>query len=228
MAENTNMSQYALQDKHRVRARVRGNNGPDRKLLPTFQQLGEYDEASFRSLKDLVMARIASHPDGYSDINNADVYEIAQACELKDYFHPTYRQLLLQTTGDRPDGADNVPDEWEYLNYQEPRFEPLINQFVNPHFRSRIAIAPPKGTVGWHIDTNTNYACRVSIMIQGIQEFKIERNGKTETQVMKPGEVWFKNTGYNHCVEVLSDEPRIVIITGCFYQAIEDMVPCLG
>jgi len=148
---------------------------------------------------------------------------------LKTYFTAAYRQILLQTTEDRPESADIVPDEWEYQKYQESavEFEALINLFVEPHFRARLAVIPPTEKLDWHIDTNTSYACRVSIMIHGHQKFMIKRGGEIETQIMHPGEVWFNNTGFSHSVEVIGDEPRESIVVGCHYEAIKNSVPCL-
>jgi hypothetical protein len=226
------MSNCALQDTRRIKARVQGNNGPDRKLLPTFQRLGTYDIVDYRSLERLVAEQLATHAADYNDINNPNIYEIAQACELKTYFTSAYRQILLQTTADRPEDADAVPDEWEYRQYQESavEFEGLINQFVEPHFRARIAVIPPTEKLDWHIDTNTSYACRVSIMVHGAQKFMIKRDGKIETQIMRPGEIWFCNTGFSHSVEVIDDwsgsTDRVGIVVGCHYQAIESLVPC--
>lgn len=222
------MGKCALQETSRVRARVQGNNGPDRKLLPTFHRIGTYDVVEYRALEGLVAKQFADHASDYNDINNPNVYEIAQSCELKTYFTPAYRQILLQTTEGRPKSADIVPDEWEYQKYQDDalEFETLINQFVNPHFRARLAVLPPEEKLDWHIDTNTSYACRVSIVIHGTQKFMINRGGKIETQIMNPGEVWFCNTGFSHSVEVLGDKPREGIVVGCHYDAIESLVPC--
>ncbi len=224
------MAKCALQDTHRVKARVQGNNGPDRKELPTFHRLGQYDITGFRSLERLVTEQLKSHPDDYNDINNPKTYEIAQACELKTYFSSTYRQLLLQNTGTRLEDADIVPDEWEYTNYIDgaDEFGELINQYVKPHFRSRIAVLPPTEKLDWHIDTNTSYACRVGIVIRGSQRFMIKRGSKIESQIMHPGEVWFCNTGFSHRVEVVGDVARVGIVTGCHYDAIANLVPCLS
>jgi quercetin dioxygenase-like cupin family protein len=223
------MGKCALQETSRVKARVQGNNGPDRKLLPTFRRIGTYDVDDYRALERLVAEQLATHAPDYNDINNPNVYEIAQSCELKTYFTSNYRQILFQTTADRPEDADIVPEEWEYQNYQESavEFEELINQFVKPHFRARLAVIPPTEKLDWHIYTNTSYACRVSIMIHGHQKFMIKRGNKIITQIMHPGEVWFCNTGFSHRVEVIGDEPREGIVVGCLYKAIENSVPCL-
>ena len=221
------MGKCALQDTSRVRARVQGNNGPDRKLLPTFHRIGVYDVVDYRALEGLVAKQLEDHAPDYNDINNPNVYAIAQSCELKTYFTSAYRQILLQTTAEND---DIVPDEWEYQEYQESavEFETLINQFVKPHFRARLAIIPPTEKLDWHIDTNTSYACRVSIMIHGHQKFMINRGGKIETQIMHPGEVWFNNTGFSHSIEVIGDETREGIVVGCHYEAIKNSVPCLS
>ena len=217
-----------LQKSTRVRARVRGEHGPDRNLLPSFHQLGTYNTRNFRKLEVSVIKQLISHPSDHNDITNSEVYRIAQACELKDYFTPSYQQYLLQTVGVRPEGSDEIPDEWEYTDYNDDtvEFRDLLNQFVNPHFRSRIAYLPSGEELGWHIDTNTSYACRVQIMIHGEHKFLIKRKGIIEEQIMRQGEVWFVNTGFSHKVEVLGNEPRVGILLGCHFAAIAGQVPC--
>lgn len=219
------MKKCALQESSRVRARVHGNHGPDRKALPSFRLLGCLNQNQFHSLERLVIEQLAGHSPDYNDINNPATYEIAQACTLKTYFTPAYRQILLQTTN-RPEGG--VPDEWEYTDYIENAdgFAEIINQFANPHFRARIAVLPPEEKLDWHIDTNTSYACRVSIMVHGQQEFLINRGGNIEQQIMKAGEIWFSNTGFSHSVAVIGDEPRVSVLVGCHHSAIEHLMPC--
>jgi hypothetical protein len=126
------MKKCALQESSRVRARVHGNHGPDRKALPSFRLLGCLNHNLFQSLERLVIEQLAGHSSDYNDINNPATYEIAQACILKTYFTSAYRQILLQTTN-RPEGG--VPDEWEYTDYIENAdgFAEIINQFVNTH-----------------------------------------------------------------------------------------------
>jgi hypothetical protein len=198
--------------------------------LPSFHQLGVYEINQFRTLEGLVIEQLAIHPKDYNDIVNPDIYEIAQACKLKTYFPAAYKQILLQVTGDRPENSDEVPDEWEYQNYREgaTEFEGLINQFVEPHFRARIAYLPAEETLDWHIDTNTSYACRIQIMIHGTHKFMINRKGEIAEQIMRAGEVWFCNTGFSHRVEVLGTEPRVGVVLGCHYKAIEKLMPCLA
>jgi quercetin dioxygenase-like cupin family protein len=211
-----------------VRARVRGEHGPDRKLLPSFHQLGTYNTSNFRKLEVSVINQLASHPSDHNDITNSEVYRIAQACELKDYFTSSYQQYLLQTVGIRTEDTNSIPDEWEYTDYNDStiEFRDLFNQFVDPHFRARIACLPAGQELGWHIDTNTSYACRVQIMIHGEHEFLIKRKGIIEQQIMRQGEVWFINTGFSHKVTVIGDEPRVGIVLGCHFAAIASQVPC--
>ena len=219
------MKDCPLQETHRVRARVQGDNGPDRKALPSFQILDRIDDNwDFSSLKNLVMEQLRFHAPDYNDINNPETYQIAQACQLKSYFTPEYRQILLQTA----ETDNEVPDEWEYNSYRggAAMIGRSIDDYVKPHFRSRIAVLPPGEVLDWHIDTNTSYACRVTIMIHGQQEFLIKRGKEVERQVMRPREIWFNNTGYNHRVEVVGKEPRVCLLLSCHYPAIKRRVPC--
>ena len=219
------MSKCLLQESKRVRARVHGNNGPDRKLLPAFHLLGQIEDRwTFTSLKNLVVEQLLSHSPDYNDINNPETYQIAHACELKSYFPPEYRQLLLQEISHL---KNEVPEEWEYNSYRTGTEEigNLISGLVDPHFRSRIAVLPPSEELGWHIDTNTSYACRVNIMLHGQQKFMIKRGKDIEMQIMKPREIWFSNTGYSHSVKVIGDEPRIAVLFSCHHSAIKHLLP---
>jgi len=213
----------ALQDPERIKARVRGENGPDRQKLPLFYKLGTVDPTVVRTIHEEIMFLVNGLPKDYNDIQNSDRYEIAQACKLKTYFPTEYKQYLLQVTGN---SSIDVPDEWEYDTYTKEglKFRSFITPYVNPHFRARIAILPPGAELDWHIDTNTSYACRVQIMISGNQIFEIKKKSDIEQRIMLPGHVWFCNTGYRHRVRVIGDESRVSILVGCHFDAIKQIM----
>lgn len=209
----------ALQQPDRVRSRVRGSHGPDRRDLPLFQKLGALDADSLSSLQTLVHGFVGAFPEGYNDIENGERYAIANACTLKSYFPPEYKQYLLQLDGNQ---TSDVPDEWEYDTYtpEAKVFEPFISAYLDPHFRARISVLPPGAELDWHIDSNTSYACRAQMMVSGSHRFQIKKKGRVHEQVMVPGDVWFCNTGYSHRVEVLGEETRVAILIGFHYEAI--------
>lgn len=217
------MNECALQEPERVRARVRGD-GPDRRLLPPFHQIGVLDPLRLADLKAETSYLLSGYPEGYNDIYNEDIYQIAQECKLKMYFPPEYRQILFQVTGnDTP-----ARDEWDYKTFTHKalRFSRFIDPFVSKTFRSRLALLPPGHVLDWHIDTNTSYACRVMMIVNGMHRFMVRKKGKTYQTIMRPGEVWFCNTGYSHRVEVVGEDTRVAILLGCHYEAIKDKVPC--
>ena len=55
--------------------------------------------------------------------------------------------------------------------------------------------------IKWHIDTDTSVACRAQICLgvnDSVFEFR-DRSGIHKLK-MRPGEMWFINTGWNHRV----------------------------
>lgn len=208
-----------LSKPNEIKQRVRGEYGPDRKALPLFRQIGLLHDTELCLLTCKALEFINSFPEEYNDIDNPDSYLIAQKCMLKTYFPSTYQQYLLQICNDSSKG---YPEECDYDTYRVEAlsFKEFIDAYVNPHFRSRIAILPSNDVLDWHIDTNTSYACRVQIILKGSHKFMIQKKNEITQQIMNPGEIWFCNTGYNHRVEVIGDEPRIAILLGCHYNSI--------
>lgn len=217
----------ALQNSNQVKKRVKGINGPDRKNLPSFANLVTLSSNELKDIQEKVSLFLNNTPIDRNDINNENRYTIAQACKLKSYFPKEYKQYLFQ---DVIDSEKELPDEWEYVQYQSSGFwlKEFVDKFVSPHFRARIAVLPPGKKLDWHIDTNTSYACRLQIIISGSHRFMVRRKREVIEEIMRPGEIWFCNTGYNHKVEVIGDEPRVAILLGCHYDAIKTRLPDLS
>jgi hypothetical protein len=204
---------------NRAKQRVRGVNGPDRKELPPFHQLGTITSSQLV----IIRKTVASLLTGTNDIHDSEDYRIAKNCQLRQYFPQSYQQILLQI----PEYSSEAMDESDYGIYKHNELEGFISSFAPKHFRARIAYLPQGEILDWHIDTNTSYACRVFMILDGEQKFVVKKRGIIYDQTMKAGDVWFGNTGYSHRVEVLGPEPRIAILFSCYYSSIEHLMPCL-
>lgn len=224
----------------KVPEHIKGN-GPDRKLLPNYQKLGDVDDlgaGTFVKLRNTVERHLA-HYEGRNDINDEASYEIAQNCPLKTYFPSSYRQLLLQhyrqpidpSLSDEEKEACKQPatSEFDYKSYTvQPIYDSIgkvLYEFIPSHFRARIAVLPPGEVLDWHIDSNTSYACRIQIPVIGSCHWQIKRRKEVESRILNPGEVWFMNTGFSHRVENNGTEDRVVLLVGCKFDDIKDRFP---
>jgi oxalate decarboxylase/phosphoglucose isomerase-like protein (cupin superfamily) len=69
--------------------------------------------------------------------------------------------------------------------------------------------------LNWHIDTDPSVICRAQICIKhtkSVMEFNTK--GQVHTLYMKPGDIYFINTGWSHRVVNNSDTERVVAIFG--------------
>jgi hypothetical protein len=212
-----------------VTRNVRGTTGPDRRYLPNYYMLRRIGWADFAALRWYVTGILHNAPD-QNDINAAEAYQIAQECPLKTYFPPEYRQILLQRS---MDGSGGLREE-DYMvaprltDDAATKIVTLARIALGPAvsiFRARLAILPSGKVLDWHIDTNTSVACRIQIPIFGECLWETKRRGTIEEQVLRPGEVWFTNTGYNHQVKGIGTGDRVCLILGCHFNDIEHYFP---
>lgn len=217
------------QNPKRIRERIRSKNGPDRKQLPLIYPLGKLTEAEFSSLTNDVDFLIRTKSKNHNDLDNQELYQLAKGVsKIFNYFPKQYRQYLFQATGERPKNSPEIPEEWEFTEYlpNTECFEKYISKFAQSHFRSRLAVVPVGEVIDWHIDSNTSYACRGMIIVQGIQKFMVKKQKEIHEQIMHPGEAWFCNTGYRHRVETIGSDTRLSLLFSCHYNAIKNTVPC--
>ena len=184
--------------------------GPDRKKLPNFHLLGHSDPR----LLDATL-KCLEHVAGLNDVD-ADSYPISQLYpNLRAIFPEKYRQVLLQ---------DFIDEGKHETDFRVPKYTDVtqyVDPFVNEYFRARIAILSPGDEINWHIDTNTSQMCRVQFPLVGEQKWYMKRGKQVEEKILRPGEVWFVNTGLMHKVVNETDEDRITVLVGCRYSAIE-------
>ena len=203
-----------------ARQNVRGNNGPDRKRLPNYQSLGSLSWAELDALRWQVQNILRIVGPEFNDINNGAAYQIAQDCPLKTYFPSTYRQVLLQHPM-----SDGVNEE-DYILVKDDfaiRAIGVVRGYgLDKFYRARLAVLPPGETLDWHIDTNTSVSCRIQIPVFGSSSWEIKRQGKIEAVTLRPGDVWFANTGYAHrVVNPSKTDERVCLVLSCHFGAIK-------
>lgn len=187
------------------RTRVVGSNGPRRHEMKTFAKIGEVSDELVTTLNAIADARTGN------DLG-ADNYNISQLCNVEEVFAPKsfYRQILLQEKNCKGDQVD----EHVYTEYNEDVSIPFFKQI----YRLRISEMKGEREMNWHIDQDTSVICRAQLCLNDNDSvFQFKRKGKIEEFSMKPGEVWFINTGWNHRV-VTNTKLRRSAIFGFDYK----------
>lgn len=188
------------------RLRVNGD-GPKRNKLKPFYKIGEVSNEVVRELNDLLMQHNGN------DIG-ADVYGISQAINYKQVFNTAgYRQYLIQT---KPPGNEGI-DVDEYLYHywtKEVKAKKELEKYFKNVYRFRMSEMTNHHSINWHIDSCTSFMCRAQICLNANDSY-FEANDKKEIHRlnMKPGELWFINTGWQHRV-ITNETPRRVAILG--------------
>jgi hypothetical protein len=185
------------------RQRVRGL-GPKRDEMVTFAKLGNVSDELLIKLNEIADRRKGN------DLGS-DNYNISQLCNVDEVFIDTgYRQILIQ---ERKNNIDTV-DEHEYTEYNEDVSVPFFKNV----YRLRISEMSPGHEMNWHIDTDTSVMCRAQICLnENDSVFQFKRRGVVEEFQMKPGEMWFINTGWLHRV-VSGNKVRRSAIFGFDYE----------
>jgi hypothetical protein len=201
-----------------ARSHVRGNRGPRRNTLPTFERIS-------KQVPDAVLeeARQIAYADASRNDLRTDKYKISVDCPLPDLFSQEYRQILLQEQV--PD--TDTHDEANYTVWSDTC--PQIQQYMESIFgavnRTRVTVLASGEELDWHIDTDTSVMCRVQIGVDvDGSEFQFNRKGKIESFIMDPKELWFINVGWSHRVVNYSDTPRIVIIAGVLHENLDALL----
>lgn len=185
---------------------VKGN-GIDRKYLPNYFKLGEFDQGLIEDVMKVYYLTINEN-----HIGSNSEYEMSTESPLRTYFPETYRQIILQKP--LTDGSF----EKDYQSFEENTN--VLNKVKNllkgiTFYRCRIATLPAGDILDWHIDTNTSVLSRVHFVISDNAHWFINRKGIVEEKILRKGEIWFTNTGYNHKVVNDTNKDRIVVTVGC-------------
>jgi hypothetical protein len=120
--------------------------------------------------------------------------------------------------------GDESPDVNEYLytrwdsNYKLRYTSDTIYKYFHNVYRFRMSEMNGDHELNWHIDTDTSVICRAQICLNendSVMEFR-DKDGIHQLR-MKPGEMWFINTGWNHRV-VNGTTPRRAVIFGFHFD----------
>jgi len=182
------------------RTRVKGP-GPRRTEMVTFAKIGDVEPALLDKLRFILLKNPQNDLGG-------DGYNISQQCDLEGVFNASgsYRQVLIQKS--IHDHA--TASEFDYTEYTEDITIPWFKKI----YRLRLSYMGPYHTISWHIDTDTSVMCRAQICLNDNDSvFKFKTKNGIEEFTMKPGEMWFINTGWPHSVEG-GEKERAVAIFG--------------
>ena len=183
---------------------------PDRKELPNFIYLGEYDPALVEQV-DVLLAQLGP---GYNDIGSKNYEVSGKFASILKSFPEDYVQIMLQ--GAETDGMV----ETDYHLPKHTSVTDILRGYIGEFFRARIAVMSPGAVIDYHIDTNTKQMCRVQFPIRGKQHWFIKRGSEVEEKTLNPGEIWFVNTGFPHRVENEEDIDRVTVLLGCKYDQV--------
>jgi hypothetical protein len=186
------------------RARVNGP-GPKRNEMLTFAKIGDVDPELLEQLKSILLENPQNDLGG-------DGYNISQQCDIENVFNAadSYRQVLIQ----KSIHDENTASEFDYSDYVYDVKVPWFKSI----YRLRLSHMGPGHTINWHIDTDTSVMCRAQICLnENDSVFKFKTKSGVESFTMKPGEMWFINTGWPHSVEGGKTE-RSVAIFGFEYR----------
>lgn len=201
----------------RKRDRVRGP-GPNRKDLPNFKILTKMPQEVIEDLLNLY--------NDYSGVNflHSDEYEIKNCCNLQYAISKDFQHILLQDFD--PDSDEKTFMEMRYLKWNEyiskyPRAKEWIDSAFPNAFRTRISVLKPGDSFGWHIDTNTSVACRVTCVLNNADStFEVDRKGVIERMEAEVGDCVFTNIGYPHRVHNETEDYRINLLFAIEYKDI--------
>lgn len=186
------------------RTRVRGP-GPRRNEMLTFAKICDVDTELLEQLKSILLENPQNDLGG-------DGYNISQQCDIENVFNAadSYRQVLIQ----KSIHDENTASEFDYSDYVYDVKVPWFKTI----YRLRLSHMGPGHTINWHIDTDTSVMCRAQICLnENDSVFKFKTKDGIEEFKMKPGEMWFINTGWPHSVEG-GEKERAVAIFGFEYK----------
>lgn len=194
------------------RMRVKGT-GPFRDELVMFKKIGTISSEAVAELNKML--------DDMKDRNDihGDNYEISNAVDCDTVFGQgeTYRQILMQ---ERKDKTTNIVDEFAYNNWAfDVKVQNELSNYFDNVYRFRMSEMMPGASINWHIDTCTSVMCRAQICLNendSLFEFR-GRDRVVQSFTMKPGELWFINTAWNHRV-VSGDMTRRVAVFGYHFD----------
>lgn len=150
----------------------------------------------------------------------------------EDRLNQTHSSVFIRTKRLNPDSPDYIPeaDEYNYTyrnHHVKGIFEEILNQFLSPVTRVRLAVIMPGFTIKPHVDYDPSYITRYHIPIFTNEKvtFGYKRDNKEVTYTMPAdGSVYFFNSGLLHWVTNQGTEPRLHLIVDTNGQADLDLL----
>jgi hypothetical protein len=187
------------------RTRVKGT-GPRRSELKPFVKLGEVSLQTVKLLNDIL-------DDHTQNDLGSDNYQISQHCKFNEVFNTgeQYRQILLQKKQD----VEEQVNEYAYTKWDP--IIPLVcltdlGKYFSTTYRFRLSEMASNHSLNWHIDADTSVICRAQICLNETDStYEVKDKDSEYKLTMKPGEIWFINTGWTHRVVTRNDMRRVAI-----------------
>jgi hypothetical protein len=199
------------------RTRV-GGTGPRRNKLKTFALLGKVAPCVVDELNYVLDTHTRNDIGG-------DNYGISQNCNYEEVFNVgnSYRQVLMQTK--KPENESQV-DEYAYTEWDRTHpmrwTYPALNGIFHNTYRFRLSEMTGGHELNWHIDADTSVICRAQICLnENDSRFEFKDKEGIKSLDMKPGDVYFINTGWNHRV-VSGDITRRTAIIGFHFDDLKN------
>lgn len=174
-----------------------GGTGPKRNKLKLFEKICDVPYQLVDELNYILDTNTGNDIGG-------DSYGISQNCNYEEVFNVAdqYRQVLLQK---RIESTSDDVNEYLYTrwdtNYKLRYTKPTLDENFHNVYRFRMSEMKGDHELNWHIDADTSVICRAQICLNendSVLEFR-DKEGVHQLR-MKPGEMWFINTGWNHRV----------------------------
>lgn len=123
-----------------------------------------------------------------------------------------YHQKLINKPS-----ISNPTDEYDWYDY-DIKYEPVIEELrntvgVDKFYRLRMAWMEPGERVEPHVDQP--HIDRFTMVMRGEHRFVLTVRGVEHEKIMKPGDIWYINTNWDHSVYTINNEPRLALL-GCF------------
>jgi mannose-6-phosphate isomerase-like protein (cupin superfamily) len=123
-----------------------------------------------------------------------------------------YHQKLINKPS-----ISNPTDEYDWYDY-DIKYEPVIEELrntvgVDKFYRLRMAWMEPGERVEPHVDQP--HIDRFTMVMRGEHRFVLTVRGVEHEKIMKPGDIWYINTNWDHSVYTRNNEPRLALL-GCF------------
>ena len=175
---------------------------------PLFNYYGKITTSSLNSLIKLFSSTESS-------LNTARKLRSVEMAESVGYYEEKYLEHYDQYDIQRKDSSSDereenyniTPDDFLLI---KDELSYLLN---SPVCRMRYATMEPNKHLEYHIDQPGKD--RFIMVLEGEHVFYIKNKEREFAQIMKPGELWYVNTNWEHKVENISKQQRLALL-GCF------------